>query len=63
MTNIPVLTIKSCTINSIGLARVADPHHFNANADPDPAFYFNADQIRLVYFNVDPPLDLDPAPH
>jgi hypothetical protein len=27
----------------IFLSRVADPHHFNANPDPDPAFPFNAD--------------------
>jgi|688.fasta_scaffold1006276_2 hypothetical protein len=35
-------------ISNLVFARVADPHHFNA--DTDPAFHFNADP------------DLDPAP-
>jgi hypothetical protein len=39
------------------VARVADPHHFNA--DPDPAFHLNADLDPACHFNADP----DPAPH
>jgi hypothetical protein len=39
------------------VARVADPHHFDA--DPNPAFYFNADRDPAFHFNADP----DPAFH
>jgi hypothetical protein len=40
-------------------SRVADPHHFNA--EPDPAFFFNAasDPDPAFHLNADP----DPAPH
>jgi hypothetical protein len=41
--------------------RVADPHHFNADPDPDPAFLLDVDQEPTLYINVDP--DTDPAPH
>jgi hypothetical protein len=38
---------------------VRDPHHFNA--DPDPAFHFNADPDSdpALHFNSNP----EPAPH
>ncbi len=49
----------------IFLSRVADPHHFNANPDPDPAFPFNADPVPdpAFLFDTDPnlaPLQSDP---
>jgi hypothetical protein len=50
-------------------SRVADPHHTNAdpdpnqafrlNADTDPAFRFNADPHPPLHFNADP----DPGPY
>jgi hypothetical protein len=41
--------------------RVADPHH--DNADPDPAYYFNADPDLdpAFHFNTDP--YQAPSPH
>ncbi len=47
----------------LSLIRVADPHHFNADPDPepDPAFHFNADPDPAFHFNAAP--DPDPAPH
>jgi hypothetical protein len=38
--------------------KVADPHHFNADPDPDPAFNFNADPDP-AYADPDPPLQSD----
>ncbi len=38
--------------------RDADPHHFNADPDPDPAFHFKTDLDPAYHFNADP----DPAP-
>jgi hypothetical protein len=39
-----------------GISRVADPHHFNA--DPDPAFHFNADHR----WSINPPgLHFEPS--
>ncbi len=58
--------------------RVADPHHFNAdpdpdlhhfNTDPDPSFIFNADPDPNFHFDADPDptfnfnADPNPAPH
>ncbi len=40
------------------LIRVADPHYFNADPNPYPAFQFNEDPDPTVHFNADP----DPAP-
>ncbi len=34
-----------------------DRHRFEADTDPDPAFYFNADPDPDFHFNADP----DPA--
>ncbi len=47
----------------LSLIRVADPHHFNADSDPepDPAFHFNADPDPAFHFNEVP--DPDPATH
>ncbi len=39
------------------LARLADPHHFNA--DPDPAFHFNADSDPAFHSRP----NRDPGPH
>ncbi len=48
---------------TVGVARVADLHHFNA--DPDPGFPFNADPDPGFPFNADPAFqlktDTDPA--
>ncbi len=49
--------------------RVADPHHFNMDPDPDPSFIFNADPDPNFHFDPDPDLtfhfnaDPDPASH
>jgi hypothetical protein len=47
----------------LSLIRVADPHYFNADPDPepDPAFHFNADSDPAFHFNAAP--DPDPAPY
>jgi hypothetical protein len=39
--------------------RVADPHRFNADPHPEPAFHFNADPDQAFSLNADP----DPDPH
>jgi len=39
--------------------RVADLQHFNA--EPDPAFHYDADSDLALLFNEDP--DPDPVPH
>jgi hypothetical protein len=44
----------SVPLNFYESSRVADPHHFNADPVPDPAFHFNADLDRAFNFNVDP---------
>ncbi len=43
-------------------SRVADPQHFKADPDPDPASHFNKDPDpdRAFHLNADP--DPDPAP-
>jgi hypothetical protein len=57
-----ILRTKKSYEKNPGDSRVADLHHFNA--DPDPAFYFNADldldpgPDPALYFDADP----DPAP-
>jgi hypothetical protein len=38
---------------------VADPHHFNADPDPDQAVRFNANPDPAFRFHADP----DPAPY
>jgi hypothetical protein len=61
-------------IKGLFLGRFADPHHFNAdpdpdfhyNVDPDPAFHYNVDPDPDCHFNVDPDPDfhfnVDPDP-
>ncbi len=44
---IPVLTFHR-------LGSVADPHHFDADTDPDPACYFDADPDPTSRFVPDP---------
>ncbi len=39
---------------TVGVARVADMHHFNA--DPDPGFHFNADPAFQLNTDTDPAL-------
>jgi hypothetical protein len=34
-------------------------HHFTADLEPDPSFYYYADPNPTLYFNADP----KPAPH
>jgi hypothetical protein len=45
---------------------VADPHHFDADPDPDPTCHFNADPDPAFHFNADPDptflFDTDPNP-
>jgi len=36
------------------VCRDANPHHFNADPNSDPAFYFNADPGTDFHFNADP---------
>jgi hypothetical protein len=45
----------------VDVGRVADPHDFNA--DPDPAFHFNADTDTYTAFHFDADPDHDPIPH
>jgi hypothetical protein len=33
---------------------VANPHNFNADPDPDPAFHFKTDPDPTYHFNADP---------
>jgi hypothetical protein len=33
---------------------VADPHHFDADTDPDPACHFDADPDPTSHFDPDP---------
>ncbi len=33
---------------------VADPHHFDADPDPDPACHFDADPDPTFHFDADP---------
>ncbi len=40
---------------------VADPHHFDADPDPDPAFHFDADLDQVLTFHSDG--DPDPTTH
>ncbi len=40
------------------VCRDANPHHFNADPNSDPAFFFNADPDPDFHFNA----DQDPAP-
>jgi hypothetical protein len=42
----------------VGL-RVADPHHFNVDPDPEPAFHFYMDPDPAFHVNAYP----DPAPY
>ncbi len=44
------------------LIRVANPHHFSADPDPElkPTFHFNADSDPAFHFNAAP--DPNPAP-
>jgi hypothetical protein len=52
--------LSTCKGNLLVLeSRIADPHHFNADLDPDTAFHFKADPYPALHFNADP----DPAPH
>ncbi len=41
------------------LSNVADPHHFNGDPDPDPAFHSDTDPDPTFPFDADP--DLDPT--
>jgi hypothetical protein len=52
------MVLKRCIACSV-MDMIADPRHFNA--DPDPAFHFNADPDPdpAFHFNADP----DPVPH
>jgi hypothetical protein len=36
----------------IGGSSVADPHHLDADPDPDPAFHFDAESVRILLFNL-----------
>jgi hypothetical protein len=49
--------VKNLQIILFILFRVADPHLFNADKDPDPAFHWNA--APTFRSNADP----DPAPY
>jgi hypothetical protein len=42
----------------IGGSSVADPHHLDADRDPDPAFHFDADPNPAFQFDA----DSDPGP-
>ncbi len=40
-----------------------DPHHFDADADPDPACHFDSDPDPTFYLDADMDPDLEPSFH
>jgi hypothetical protein len=40
---------------------IADPHHLDADSDPDPARHFDADPDPYLTFHFDADPDLDPS--
>jgi hypothetical protein len=52
-----------CALRTSLSPSVADPHHFDADPDPDPAFHFDANPDPDPTFHSDANPDLDPGTH